>query len=196
MITIAAFSNNPLKSKSNFTEIYDSLKVKLKVIKIKYYVFSFDKMFDGDIWNWYKSDNLYKVDSSFYTEYLCNEKELTIWKDYQTLYFTYIVDFNDEFKHLVISQFIHNGNESNMYLVNFSDKGKILGVFLLAKIEKSPDDLLKLSSELINLNLIKTTKIFMVADKNEIFKDSIIISFRRNNNEFIKTKIDSIRFTF
>lgn len=83
-----------------------------------------------------------------------------------------------------------------MYLVSFTNEGIVLNVFLLAKIEKSPDDLLKTRSELVNLSNLKTTKIFMVADDAAVFKDSVVSYFNRKNNIFIKTKVDSVRIVF
>jgi len=159
-------------------------------------LFGFDKLPNKDIWNWYKSDDLVKVDSNFFADYLANVKEFIAYKNYQTIYFNYIVDFNDDFKHIVFSQFIHNGDESNMYLISFTNEGRVLNVFLLAKIEKSPDDLLKMRSELINQSTFKTTKIFMVAEDAEIFKDSVVNYFERKDNGFIKTKVDSVRIVF
>lgn len=197
LFIVVAFSSNCLNIKSNFTDFYESLTVKIPMIDArKKDVFSFDKLSNNDIWNWYKSDRLVEVDSNFYADYLAVIKEFATYEKYQTFYFSYIVDFHDEAKHLVLSQFIHNGDESNMYLVSFTNEGIVLNVFLIAKIEKSPDDLLKTRSELVKLNNLKTTKIFMVADNEKVYKDSVVSYFDRKNNKYIKTKVDSIRITF
>lgn len=197
LLFVVAFSNNCINSKSSFIDIYESLKVKIPVIDNKESnLFSFDSLSNNDIWNWNKSDDLLIVDSNFFTNYLADVKEFTTFKNYQTIYFNYIVDFNDDSKYLVLSQYIHNGDESNMYLVSFTNEGIVLNVFLLAKIEKSPDDLLKTRSELVNLSTLKTTEIFMVADDAAVFKDSVVSYFNRKNNIFIKTKVDSVRIVF
>jgi hypothetical protein len=197
LLIVVAFSNNCINSKSSFIDIYESLKVKIPVIdNKKSNLFSFDILSNNDIWNWYKSDDLVKVDSNFFVNYLTDVKEFATFKNYQTIYFNCIVDFNDDSKYLVLSQYVHNGDESNMYLVSFTNEGIVLNVFLLAKIEKSPDDLLKIRSELVNLSTMKTTKIFMVADDVAVFKDSVISYFDRKNNIFIKTKVDSVRIVF
>jgi hypothetical protein len=197
LLFVVTFSNNCINSKSSFIDIYELLKVKIPVIDNKESnLFSFDSLSNNDIWNWNKSDDLIIVDSIFFTKYLTDVKEFTTFKNYQTIYFTYIVDFNDDSKYLVFSQYIHNGDESNMYLVSFTNEGIVLNVFLLAKIEKSPDDLLKTRSELVNLSTLKTTKIFMVADDAAVFKDSVVSYFNRKNNIFIKTKVDSVRIVF
>jgi len=177
--------------------IHESLKGKIPVIDNKNINhFSFEILSNNGIWSWYKSDDLVKVDSNFFLNYLTDVKEFATFKNYQTIYFNYIVDFNDDSKYLVLSQYIHNGDESNMYLVSFTNEGIVLNVFLLAKIEKSPDDLLKTRSELVNLNTMKTTKIFMVADDAVVFKDSVISYFDIKSNIFIKTKVDSVRIVF
>jgi hypothetical protein len=200
LFIVMVFSNLSLKSQSRFIDIFDSLKVKIPIIKSDHYIFSFYKSYGKD--RWYRNEknekkDLIILDNNFYTNYLSINDEFTIYrKDYQTFYLNCIVDFDDEFKHLVLSQYIHNGNESYIYLVSFRNDGIILNVFLLAKTAASPIDFLNISSELVNSKTVKRIKIYMDDSDSKTIKDSVVSWFDKNGNKFIKTKIDSIRIAF
>lgn len=193
LMIVVIFSNYCLKSNSDFIEVYNTLKNKLPTIKERNFLFSTEQYFKGDHKNLKDQNNLIEVDSVFYLDYLSNINEFKLWDNYQTLYFTFLVDFNDSLKHIGILQVVHNGDISNIYLVTFTDKGSVLSIFLLAKVEKSPDDLLKLRSELYNYTSIKVTKVFFVASNGDVYKDSIVSCFDKINNNFIKVKEDSLR---
>lgn len=133
-----------------------------------------------------------KVESLFYKAFLENNKILGYWKDYQELYQLGKIEYKEK-KYLVISQWIRNGDECYMYLIDINKKAHIEKLLLIAKQYKSPDDYNYCLSKIIDGNLKRTT----VKWYNDSFhqepstKDSIIELFELK--ELRRIKYDSIR---
>jgi hypothetical protein len=194
ILSIGICSNYCVDNRTAFVNTYDSLKEKLPIAKERNFIFSFDSLSKEKIWNWNKSDKLILVDSDFYLKYLSNYPDFHHDKDYQLLYFNCIIDFHDSLKHLVVSQKITD-YVSNMYLVNFTRKGEILNINLLAKIFLSPDDVILIKSELINRDSLKTTEIHVAKEDDTFTKDSIISMFKYEKGNFNKVNVDTIKIS-
>src|ERR1035437_3587204 len=86
--------------------------------------FDFKTIDNNNVWNWPHSRLVQEVDSNFYKRYLKTVKVFNQWNDYQDFYLVGSSQINEK-KYFIIAQWIHNGDESNMYLIEFAQNGII-----------------------------------------------------------------------
>ena len=135
-----------------------------------------------------------EIDTNFFNRYLSNIEEFNAYrKEYQTFVFSYILELQDGYYRIIITQKIHNNVEANAYLVTFKETGEVTSVFLLAKMEASPVDLFLIKTNFLTEDLIEVTKIHSVSDSDETFKDTVVKVFKINQNSFLEQKSDSVR---
>jgi hypothetical protein len=154
--------------------------------------FDFKNLRPSDLWNWKDNPDLKKVDTGFYNEYLSNIEAFNTWDDYQDLYWLGTAQCRIK-NNLILAQWIHNGDESNMYLIGFDENGLNYKTLKVATLFKSPNDFIYTKSNIIDGRLKRVTvKYFVDIDNKEIsFKDSIIENIDLENFNVIKS--DSIR---
>lgn len=132
-----------------------------------------------------------KVDSLFYKNFIQDDKTLGYWKDYQELYYLGKVEYHGK-KYLAISQWVGNGEECYIYLIDFGIKGRINKLLLVSKRYKGPGDFDYIKS-FIDSGKINRTSVRMssVDDKDYVETlDSIIEKFNVEN--FRRIYYDSI----
>jgi hypothetical protein len=136
---------------------------------------------------WVPLDKRFKVDSLFYKTFLDKPDVLGHWnnyKDYQEFYFVGSIAYLKK-KYLAISQWIGNGDECYIYLLNFGKNGRIDKFLLIAKMYKSPDDYDCMNSIFENGKIIRTN-----VRKSSEYSDSIIEKFNIEN--YSRVYYDSI----
>jgi len=155
--------------------------------------FNFENFTKTNIWNWHSSKNIIKADAFFYKRFLMNKMEFSGYEEnYQDIYYLGITQIG-MIKYLIIGQWIHNDDESNMYLIDFDKYGVINKVFSIAGLYKGPDDYYNFYSHLKNNILVRITIKRSTLPKNQqmVIKDSIIEYF--NAIDLKRLKYDSIR---
>jgi hypothetical protein len=130
-----------------------------------------------------------KVDTFFYKKVLQNDKILGHWNDYQELYYFGKVEYKTKI-YLVISQWVGNGDECNIFLIDFNDKGKINKIITVARQYKFPDEYNYLKSIIVEGKLVRTS-VNSFEDQERETKDSIVESF--DLKDFTRLNYDSIR---
>jgi hypothetical protein len=154
--------------------------------------FDFKDISTQNVWEWPHSNNIKKLDSNFFNTFLKNEKIFNHWVDYQDYYLIGITTFGDS-RYLLLGQRINNGDELNMYLVDFGTNGAIKKLIKVASQYKAPDDYIYSKSKFIDTKLTRTT-IKWFADIDNLgmeYKDSIIEVI--DLKDFKVVKYDSIR---
>jgi len=119
---------------------------------------------------WIPLNNPIPIDSLFYRTFLEKDSILGYWKDYQKFYYAGTINYLNT-KHLAISQWIGNGDECYIYLLNFKN-GKIKDLLMIAKMNKSPDDYDCMKSTFENGKIIRTT-----IRNSSTYSDSIVEKF-------------------
>lgn len=177
------------KDKSREIQI-DSILSKSKIYSNT--EFDFKDYSAQNVWDWPYSNDIVKLDSNFYNTFLKNEVIFNQWDEYQDLYLVGISKFGDK-RNLVIGQRIHNGDELNMYLLDFEPNGSIKQLVKVASQYKAPDDYNYCKSKYFESTLIRTTiKLVANIDNSDIEnKDSIIETIDLSN--FSVVKYDSVR---
>lgn len=168
----------------------DSILSKSKIYSNR--EFDFKDYTTQNVWGWPFSNDIMKLDSNIYNSFLKSEEIFNQWGEYQDLYLVGIFKFGDK-RNLVLGQRIHNGDELNMYLLDFEPNGSIKRFVKVASQYKAPDDYIYCKSKHIESTLIRTTiKMTADIDNSEIeSKDSIIETIDLNN--FSVMKYDSVR---
>jgi hypothetical protein len=170
LLLLLTISCNNESKKNNFESQMDLLKLNIPTIT-ENQNFSFSE-FSKDIWNWHKSHKFIEIDSIIWIDYCNNPTPLGDYRyDYQTNYYYETIDLQDDFTNLIILQYIHNNNESYMYLLQFDKKGNRRKVFVLASIFKSPDEYEEIHSS-IQGNKIITYKYY--DDDGTVKRDTTI----------------------
>ncbi len=144
-------------------------------------------------WKWYESGNYQILPDSFINKYFDQIKELKKWRGYQECTIDGFSSLNDSAHLLIVNNRILNGNEANKFLIKLDKNKSIEKVFLLAKIEKSIDDLFEIFS-VINNNEVLQTQIHTFIEGDRVITDSIVYNF--NTNDFVNYQLirqDSIR---
>jgi hypothetical protein len=179
-----------LKDKSRKEIQIDSILSKSKIYSNR--EFDFKDYTTQNVWDWPYSNDIMKLDSNFYDTFLKSEKIFNQWGEYQDLYLVGVSKFGDE-RYLIIGQRIHNGDELNMYLLDFESNGSIKQLVKVASQYKAPDDYNYCKSKYFESTLIRTTiKLISDIDNSDIeSKDSIIETIDLNN--FSVMKYDSVR---
>lgn len=144
-------------------------------------------------WDWFQNQSLTVVPDSFIITYFNNISELQKWKGYQECSLEGYQILNDSSQLLIVNNRILNGNEANKYLIRIEKDRPIDKVFLLAKVEKSIDDIFEIYSFINNGKILQThTHIFI--DGDSIITDKIAYEFTTNDFIHFKSiKKDSIR---
>jgi hypothetical protein len=188
---LLSFNSFERRSNNDFGYRLDSIFSLLKDKNIT--SFNFENLRIGNVWNWPNSKHIVKADSSFYQSFLFGKTQFTMYsKDYQDIYFIGTTNF-DKKRYLVLGQWIHNGDESNMYLIEFNDENKISKLLLVAELFKGPDDYIHSYSKLTE-NSLTRIKISESTDSKNLAgysKDSITELF--DLKDFKMMKYDSLR---
>jgi hypothetical protein len=186
MFSVSCSHND--KSRKEFQ--IDSILSKSKIYSNS--EFDFKDNTTQNVWDWPSSKDLKKLDSNFYNTFLGDLEIFNKWGSYQDLYLVGITKFGDK-RSLVLGQRIHNGDELNMYLVDFELNGSIKRIVNIARQHKNPDDYTFCKSKYVESALIRTT-IKLRAGINDSCiesKDSIHETIDLDN--FSVVKYDSVR---
>jgi hypothetical protein len=154
--------------------------------------FDFKAYTTQNVWDWPSSNDIMRLDSNFYNSFLKSEEVFNKWGEYQDLYLVGILKFGDK-RNLVLGQRIHNGDELNMYLIDFEPNGSIKHLVKVASQYKAPDDYNYCKSKYFESTLIRTTiKLVADIDNSDIeSNDSIIETI--DLYSFSVVKYDSVR---
>jgi hypothetical protein len=89
----------------------------------------------------------------------------------------------------ILAQWIHNGDESNMYLLELDGIGSIKNFLKVASLFKSPDEKIICNSKIIadKLNRITVKWIADIDKISTVSKDSIIELIDLNNFKVVKS---------
>ena len=148
---------------------------------------------------WEKDENDKLITDDFFNKYLLDIKEFKKRNEYVDLYYHSIPDIKTE-KCLVIikSKFKYDQDSYTYHLVDIGLKSKI--IFELAALEEYPDGQRRIKSIFLNDMSLRKTKVTEYlgdyddkVDKYEIITDSLTLTYRFQDNEFVLTKSDSIR---
>ena len=172
LLFVLSYNGKTNKTKINsFESKIDSLKLFVPTISGNH-TFSFAELSENK-WEWQKSQNFIKIDSDLWVNYFDKpERLIGHGYYYQTNYYYKILDLQDNFINLIVLQYIHNDNESYMYLLQFDKQGNKFKSHILASIVKSPVDYEEVKST-IQGNEITTYKCYM--DEEIIKRDTIKI---------------------
>jgi hypothetical protein len=171
-LVIFALSCNSKPSENDFVQKIDSLQLKVQTIH-ENYNFSFSDL-SKNVWEWQKSQAFVKIDSATWVTYFDKPNSLIDYRyGYQTNYIYKFLDLRDNFINIIVLQYIHNDNESYMYLIQFDKNGNRRKVYILASIFKSPDDFEVIHSA-VQGNKITTYKNYIDAEIIEKDTTSIL----------------------
>ena len=154
--------------------------------------FDFKDNTKQNVWDWPSSKDLMKLDSIFYNTFLRSEEVFNRWGEYQDFYLIGITKLGEK-RILILGQRIHNGDELNMYLIDFEPNGSIKYLVKVAGQYKTPHDYIFCKSKYFESTLTRTTiKSDTDIDKLNIeSKDSIVETIDLIN--FSVVKYDSLR---
>jgi hypothetical protein len=133
-------------------------------------------------WEWHKTSSIMVLPDFFSNKYFKHIDEFQNWSGYQECSTEGYFSLNDSSQLLIASNRILNGNEANKYLIKFNNDKPFTQVFLLAKIEKSIDDIFEVYS-IINKTQIIQTQIHKYLDGDSLITQKDIYLF--NTNDFI-----------
>ncbi|MCT4640023.1 MAG: hypothetical protein N4A72_20170 [Bacteroidales bacterium] len=146
-------------------------------------------------WNCLELDKNDILSDSIIKKYFSNVDELKKWSGYQKCTIDGYSQIDDSTQIVFVTNKVLNGNEANKYLISFNIAKLNPKVFLLAKIEKSIDDLFEVYSE-INSDTIKQVQIYKFIEGDSIITDSIVYKYKTHNflnyNLFSKDSIRTI----
>ena len=157
----------------------------------------FDKKLKEITWDKDGNDKL--ITDDFFNKYLLDIKEFKKRNEYVDLYYHSIPDIQTE-KCLVIikSKFKYDQDSYSYHLVDIGLKSKI--IFELAALEEYPDGQRRIKSIFLDDMSLRKTKVTEYlgdyddkVNKYEIITDSLTLTYRFHDNEFVLTKSDSIR---
>ena len=157
----------------------------------------FDKKLKEITWDKDGNDKL--ITDDFFNKYLLDIKEFKKRNEYVDLYYHSIPDIKTE-KCLVIikSKFKYDQDSYSYHLVDIGLKSKI--IFELAALEEYPDGQRRIKSIFLDDMSLRKTKVTEYlgdyddkVNKYEIITDSLTLTYRFHDNEFVLTKSDSIR---
>ena len=146
-----------------------------------------------------KDGNDKLITDDFFNKYLLDIKEFKKRNEYVDLYYHSIPDIKTE-KCLVIikSKFKYDQDSYSYHLVDIGLKSKI--IFKLAALEEYPDGQRRIKSIFLDDMSLRKTKVTEYLgdyddkmNKYEIITDSLTLTYRFQDNEFVLTKSDSIR---
>jgi hypothetical protein len=182
-----SFVNN---TKKRNIKLLDSIYLNSNLPKIT--VFDLKQNLEIGARKWTPLNKDFRVDSAFYKAFIENDKNLGHSENYQEFFYVGIVDRFGK-KSLVLSQWIGNGDECYMYLLDFSKNGELEKYLLIAKQYKSPDDYDYSFSKVVDNSLQRiTVNWYMDSFNQELsYKDSIVELFELK--ELKKIKYDSTR---
>lgn len=140
------------------------------------------------------------ITGDFFNKYLKDIKEFKTGNEYVDLYYHSVPDIQTEKCLVIIKSVFKYGLYSYSYkLVDLGQKPKV--VFELAALEDYPDGQKRVESIFLDDNTLRKTKVTEYlgdhnnkTDKYEIITDSLTLTYRLHNNEFVLTKTDSVRF--
>ena len=168
------------KGKSRKEIQIDSILSKSKIYSNS--EFDFKDYTTQNVWDWPSSVNILRLDLNFYNLFLKSDEVFNKWGEYQDLYLIGILKFGDK-RNLVLGQRIRNGDELNMYLIDFEPSGSIKHLLKIASQYKTPDDYIFSKSKYLESTLIRTTiKLRAEIDNSKIeSKDSIVEAIDLND---------------
>jgi hypothetical protein len=148
---------------------------------------------------WDKDGNDKLITDDFYNKYLLDIKEFKKRNEYVDLYYHSIPDIKTERCLVIIkSKFKYDQDSYTYHLVDIGLQSKI--IFELAALEEYPDGQKRIKSIFLDDMSLRKTKVTEYlgdyddkVDKYEIITDSLILTYRFQDNEFVLTKSDSIR---
>jgi hypothetical protein len=159
--------------------------------------FSFSDFSKEGLWAWHKSDAIKKADSSFVIKNMSRFPTLSYNPSYQTLYDYCDIGLPAGLVGKVIIQRMHNNSEARIFLLyGGQEETRFTGIFLLAQIQKSPDDMLYISSKFTDPAHIERTSVYLFSDDVESYKDSVITKFLLKDKLFIVEDRDSTRLDY
>ena len=185
------FCSSPKKQSVLLNEL-TTLGVKQVSIS-KNFTVSFRDSTDKIDWEWYKHKTLGVLSDSFMTKFFNEIPELKRWRGYQECTIDGYHTLNDSTQLLIVNNRVLNGNEANKYLIRFDNVKSVEKVFLLAKVEKSIDDLFEIFSVVNNGHILQTqTHIFI--DEDSVITDKIVYEFKTRDFVYYEcVKKDSVR---
>jgi hypothetical protein len=145
-----------------------------------------------------KSDDKLITDD-FFNNYLKDIKEFKTRDEYVDLYYHSVPDIKTDKCFVIIKCVFKYDQYSYSYkLVDLGQKPKV--IFELAALEDYPDGQRRIKSIFLDDNNLSKTKVTEYlgdlddkTNKYEIITDSLTLTYRLRDNEFILTKSDSIR---
>lgn len=150
---------------------------------------------------WDKDSNDKLITDDFFNKYLKDINEFKTRDEYVDLYYHSIPDIKTDKCFIIIKSVFKYDQYSYSYkLVDLGKESKVY--FELAALEDYPDGQRRIKSVFLDDNSLRKTKVTEYlgdyddkTDKYEIITDSITLTYRLKNNEFVLTKSDSIRTT-
>jgi hypothetical protein len=163
--------SNSCNNKSDFEQKIDTLRQTIPTVTGNQ-SFSFEEL-SQDVWNWQNSHKFIEIDSATWFDNFNKPTQLGDYRyAYTTNYYYKEFDFKDSLFNLVVLQYVHNSNESYMYLVQFDRQGNRKNTLTLASIFKSPIDYEEIYSS-IQENQITTYRYYNDMDKNIVKRDTM-----------------------
>ena len=148
---------------------------------------------------WDKGGNDKLITDDFYNKHLKDIKEFKTRNEYVDLYYHSVPDIKTENCLVIIKSVFKYDLDSYSYkLVDLGQKPKV--IFELAALEDYPDGQKRIKSIFLNDNSLRMTKVTEYlgdhddkTNKYEIITDSLTLTYRLQDSEFVLTKSDSIR---
>jgi len=139
------------------------------------------------------------ISDDFFNKYLKDVKEFKTKNEYLDLYYHSTPDIQSEKCYVIIKAVFKLDEYSyNYYLVDIGQKSKV--IFELAALEDYPDGQRRITSKFQDDEYLIKTKVTDYigdhddkTDKYEIITDSLILTYKLQNNEFLLVERDSTR---
>lgn len=154
----------------------DFCKMKIE----KEFIVSFRDSVGKIDWNYLDSNKKIVLSDSIKDKYFKDIDELNKWNGYQECTIDGYKQIDDSISLFILTNKILNGNEANKYLISLNTADCTnSNTFLLAKVEKSQDDLYEIYSKIIS-DTVYQVHIYKFIEENSIITDSVFYKYETN----------------
>jgi hypothetical protein len=154
--------------------------------------FDLQKLFKADLW--YGAKQMKSVDSVFFEKNLLRFPEFSYNKNSKSVYYYCKPNLPPDIFGQTFIQRLHNHEEINIFLLyGEAVSSRLDKLVLLAKVQKAPDDFMTMSSHFLDPEHIESISVYVNADDNESYKDSVVSRFTFRDKVFTRSVEDSVR---